>query len=87
MSQTAKLANRYLRWKVKYGHFLPLILGGISLYCIFWFGILIYWHIEGWTFWDSVYQVIITLSTVGFQEVHPLTANGRIFTSLLIFWG
>jgi voltage-gated potassium channel len=87
MSQTAKLANRYLRWKVKYGHFLPLILGGISLYCIFWFGILIYWHVEGWPFWDSVYQVIITLSTVGFMEVHPLGERGRILTSLLIFLG
>jgi voltage-gated potassium channel len=43
--------------------------------------------IEGWTFIDSFYMTIITLSTVGFQEVHPLSVSGRIFTIFLILGG
>lgn len=40
--------------------------------------------IEGWTWLDSFYQTIITVSTVGFGEVHPLTDNGKLYTAFLI---
>ncbi|MCT4581855.1 MAG: NAD-binding protein [Flavobacteriales bacterium] len=40
--------------------------------------------IEGWTWLDSFYQTIITVSTVGFGEVHPLTENGKLYTAFLI---
>lgn len=40
--------------------------------------------IEKWSFFDSFYMTIITLSTVGFQEVHQLSAEGRLFTVFLI---
>ncbi|WP_022852395.1 potassium channel family protein [Thermodesulfatator atlanticus] len=43
--------------------------------------------IEGWGLFDAFYMTIITLSTVGYMEVHPLSFEGRIFTSLLIFAG
>ena len=33
---------------------------------------------------DSFYMTIITISTVGFQEVHPLSPEGRLFASFLI---
>ncbi len=32
-------------------------------------------------------MTVITVSTVGFQEIHPLTRDGYIFTVLLIFFG
>jgi len=35
--------------------------------------------IEGWTGLEALYMTIITLSTVGFQEVHPLSRGGKIF--------
>jgi voltage-gated potassium channel len=50
-------------------------------------GILGYTFIEKWTVLDSVYMVVITLSTVGFQEVHPLSPAGRIFTIFIIVGG
>lgn len=45
--------------------------------------------IEGseWTTLDALYQTMITLTTVGFQEVHPLSSSGRIFTMFLILSG
>ena len=50
-------------------------------------GVLGYMLIEGWSFHDALYMTIITVTTVGFGEVHPLSASGRIFTSLLILGG
>jgi voltage-gated potassium channel len=43
-----------------------------------------YMLIEGWNLRDSIYMVIITITTTGFKEVHPLSANGEIFTVFLI---
>lgn len=43
-----------------------------------------YWIIEGWTLLDAFYMTVITLSTVGFGETHPLSETGRLFTSLLV---
>ncbi|HSV32478.1 MAG TPA: potassium channel protein [Atribacteraceae bacterium] len=50
-------------------------------------GALGYSFIEGWTFLDALYMTVITLSTVGFSETHPLSATGRIFTIFLIGGG
>lgn len=43
--------------------------------------------IEGWGFLDSIYMTIITLTTVGYREVHPLSGRGMIFTLVLIVGG
>ena len=40
--------------------------------------------IEGYKFTDAFYMTVITLASVGFQEVHPLSTEGRIFTSFII---
>ncbi len=50
-------------------------------------GILGYTFIEKWTVLDSVYMMVLTLSTVGFQEVHPLSPAGRVFTIFIIVGG
>ncbi len=50
-------------------------------------GTLGYMIIEGWPFLDSLYMTIITLSTVGFGEVYPLSSKGQAFTIILIFMG
>ncbi len=43
--------------------------------------------IEGWGWIDSFYMVFITLSTVGFSEVHPLSSAGQLWTLVLIIGG
>jgi len=55
--------------------------------CVFGIGISGYMLIEGWNFLDAAYMTAITLSTVGFLEVHEPTNAGRIFTIVLIFTG
>ncbi|MFO8235622.1 MAG: NAD-binding protein [Bacteroidales bacterium] len=47
-------------------------------------GIIGYILIEQYDFIDAFFMTIITMSTVGFQEVQPLSTAGRIFTAFLI---
>lgn len=47
-------------------------------------GIVGYQMIEGYTFEQALYMTFITMSTVGFTEVKPLTVNGHYFTVFLI---
>jgi voltage-gated potassium channel len=46
-----------------------------------------YTLIEGWPVLDSLYMTIITLSTVGFGEIRPLSPLGKFFTAGLILLG
>ena len=50
-------------------------------------GTLGYRTIEGWSWSDSVYMTVITLTAVGYDEVHPLSLPGRAFTSFILFGG
>lgn len=46
-----------------------------------------YMIIEGWGILDAAYMTAITLSTVGFSEIHDMSEGGRLFTIFLIFTG
>ncbi len=43
--------------------------------------------IEGWPWFDGLYMVITTLTTIGYQEVHPLSHAGRVFNVFIIVAG
>src|SRR5690242_11667933 len=43
--------------------------------------------IEGWTWFDGFYMVITTLTTIGYQETHPLSHAGRVFNVFVIIAG
>ncbi len=51
------------------------------------FGTLGFYWIEGWRLFDAFYMALITLSTVGYAELHPLSEAGRLFASVLILVG
>ena len=42
---------------------------------------------DDWSFIDSMYMTILTLSTVGFGEVHTLSEIGKLWAILLIIFG
>ncbi|MDQ6883473.1 MAG: NAD-binding protein [Candidatus Dormibacteraeota bacterium] len=46
-----------------------------------------YMVIERWNFIDSLFMVVITVTTVGYEEVHPLSEVGRVFTMTVIVSG
>jgi voltage-gated potassium channel len=82
-----KLRGRVLTMQHRLGIFWPIVIGCVIMFAVVAAGVASYMLIEGWTFFDSIYQVIITLSTVGFQEVNPLSEQGRVATMLLIVCG
>ncbi len=50
-------------------------------------GIFGYKLIEKWKLLDSIYMTIITITTVGYGEIHSLSTNGKIFTIIFILSG
>jgi voltage-gated potassium channel len=46
-----------------------------------------YMAIERWSFFDSLYMTVTTITTVGYREVRPLDTEGRVFTIFLVLFG
>lgn len=58
-----------------------------SLLAVFAGGTLGYMAIEGWSAWDAFYMTVITVTTVGYKEVHALSPAGEAFTVVLLLGG
>lgn len=50
-------------------------------------GTFTYHYLEGWSYVDSLYFSVITLTTVGYGDFSPQTNGGKIFTIFYIFIG
>ncbi len=59
----------------------------ISLVVLLFLGAFGYRLTEGWDWGDCLWMVLITISTIGFGEVEPLSAAGRIVTVLIVAGG
>lgn len=70
-----------------HGHVSHVLQAILILIVLTLFGVLGYQIIEGWSFLDSLFMTVITLSTVGYGEVQPLSQNGVIFSIFLIMGG
>ena len=64
-----------------------LIISALLGILIFGVGTIGYSLIEGWDILDSFYMTVITLATIGYGEVRPLSQAGRAFTIVLILIG
>lgn len=62
-----------------------ILIAATLLVIIITIGIAGYIIIERFGFIDAIYMTVITLTTVGFGEVHPLSQSGKIFTAILSF--
>src|SRR5580700_1375871 len=70
--------RRLRNWIIVLGSGVLLIITGGTLGFVW---------IEHYSPFDAFYMTLITVTTVGYQELHPLSFWGRIFNSLLIFFG
>jgi hypothetical protein len=52
-------------WLGPSGIALSLVLGALAA------GTAGYVLVEGWSVWDAFYMTVITVTTVGYREVHP----------------
>ena len=78
------LTPRRARDSVRLREFLIALLVPVVLMAI---GTAGYMRIEHWRPLESLYMTVITITTVGFAEVHPLSSEGRVFTMALILTG
>ncbi len=67
--------------------FRKLIPAGIILLAVVVVGVSGYMLLEGWNFLDAIYMVVTTVLTIGYREVHPLNAVGRILTMVIAVAG
>jgi voltage-gated potassium channel len=50
-------------------------------------GTIVYWRFEHWTVVEALYFSVVTLTTVGYGDLHPTTAGTEIFTIVYILTG
>ena len=63
-----------------------LIIVAIVILILLCTGTVGYHVIEGWSLLDALYMTVITITTVGYGEIHQLSKEGRIFTIFLILY-
>ncbi|MBW3644730.1 MAG: NAD-binding protein [Actinobacteria bacterium] len=77
------LRQRYRRGPVSTRVAIPLVLLVFALV----YGTVGFVVLEGFPVIDALYMTVITLTTVGFGEIQPLSPTGRLFTISLIMVG
>lgn len=63
-----------------------LLVGGLLISSLG-FGTIGFMVVEGYPAFDAFYMTLITVATVGYMEIHPLSHAGRVFNSFLILFG
>jgi voltage-gated potassium channel len=77
VNSTGLRSNRYERVAFGIGVLVAVLVAGTAGYML----------IEDWSLLDAVYMASITITTVGYSEVRPVSETGRVFTIGLMFLG
>jgi voltage-gated potassium channel len=59
----------------------------IVLLVIIIFGTVLFQRLEGVTLIEAFYFIVVTIATVGYGDIHPVTTSGRILAIILIVLG
>ena len=71
--------TRILKWRF-------LVVGGVLVSAAL-IGTVGFHLIEGWPLFDAFYMALMTLTTVGYGEIHPRSFYGRLFASFVMLVG
>jgi hypothetical protein len=55
--------------------------------CVLGTGTVVFHFVEGWSWLDAAYFSTVTIATVGFGDLHPVTMIGKLFVIVYIFVG
>jgi voltage-gated potassium channel len=64
-------------WRLSAALLVAVVAGGTFGYVL----------IEGWSPWDALYMTVISVTTAGYREVHPLSRAGEFFTMVVLTVG
>ena len=79
--------KRFLGSLLAAGGYSRVTRGGIALLAMLAVGSTGYVVIEGWSVLDAVYMTVVTMTTVGYAEVRPLSSAGRAFNLFVMLGG
>jgi voltage-gated potassium channel len=65
----------------------PLVRATAAILAVLVIGTVGYNLIEGWSLLDGFYMTVITISTIGYREIHEMSNSGVVFTIFIIFIG
>ena len=63
-----------------------ILIGGLLCFTLL-VGTIGFVVVEHYSWFDAFYMTLTTITTVGYQELHPLSHAGRVFNSFLILFG
>jgi len=69
---------------VRRPYILTLVLSVVAVIAT---GTVFFRYAEGWSWLDAYFFTVVTISTVGYGNLVPVTATGKIATTVLIFFG
>lgn len=55
--------------------------------CVLGTGTVVFHFVEDWSWLDAAYFSTVTIATVGFGDLHPVTTIGKLFVIVYIFVG
>ena len=64
-----------------------LIAAIITIFILLGIGTVVYHHLEGWGYISSFYFSVVSVTTIGYGDLHPTSDVSRLFTAIYLLVG